>query len=598
MSEIRDSKNVVAAHIDADGNVIVGDGNMITIINLKEAAQYLALEAEIQELDENFEKTSTKIEKYPDDEDFKVESFQIDEKRTQKRKDLASLKQEVLKLAGEFSRININTERLRLAKDHFIKGEFKEARAVLSSELMGRELEALLIQQESFQQKVSENFQLLYDKSNEYLILARLTAIDFESPNHFEEANTYFEQSLRAGSSIENTFAYGAFLQEYDKFDKALKLYENILEPFRHFVQMNPDNLPELISLLTNIANLYLATGNSKISKTFYEEALNLHKNQKDIDPQKKLNLFATLIFNYSILLLTMDELDLAKSNLYNALSIRRDLAENNPDEFLDGVARVLYHLGLLHKLENQFILAETCLNEALQIRRNLLNLNSQNSMLAVANSLNELANLHQSTNDLDTAKNLYEESLEMYRPLSNANPYANLRYLEGTLYNLANLYNSLNESDSAIAMYEEVLLINRRLTALGLASYLSNVLDILESLSSLYEKRNQFFKIHDIYLKTLEVYQPFSESQPYIYLPYVAVSASKMSIFYLKNSPNKDKSLYYCKVAFKSARPFIYLTDNAHEYIIELSRKVIGTIYKIVTEWEEDFEKFQKEIQ
>lgn len=595
MSEIRDSKNVVAAHIDADGNVIVGDGNTITIINLKEAAQYIALEAEIQELDENFEKTNTKIEKYPDDEDFKVELFRIDEKRTQKRKDLASLKQEVLKLAEEFSRVNINTERLRLAKDHFIKGEFKEARAVLSSESMGRELEALLIQQESFQQKASENFQLLYDKSNEYLILARLTAIDFDSSDHYERANIYFEQSLRAGRSIDNTFAYAAFLVEYDHPNKALRLYEEILEPYRDFIKENPDNISSLINLLTNIASLNLAIGRFDISKNFYEEALTLHKNLDNINSQKQLSSLSSILLNFSILLLILNELDLAKSNFYESLRIRRNLAKINPNEFLSGVARILYHLGLLHAIENQYIIAENCHKEALKIRKKISN--KPESMLNVANSSNELANLYYSKGEFEKARKLYKESLKIYRKLSKFNPYANLRYLEGTVYNLANLYKSVNESDLAIDLYEELLLINRRLTGLGLASYLSNVLDTLEDLSILYEQRNHFSKIQEIHLQIIEFYQPYSESKPQTYLPYIAVAALKMSILYLKNNPDRDKSLHYCKITFKSAIPFINLTDKSYEYTVELSRKVIGMVYRVIEEWGEDFEKFQKEI-
>ena len=51
---IENSKNIVNAHIDAEGNVIIGDGNNITVINLKEAAQYKYLETQLEKENKRF----------------------------------------------------------------------------------------------------------------------------------------------------------------------------------------------------------------------------------------------------------------------------------------------------------------------------------------------------------------------------------------------------------------------------------------------------------------------------------------------------------------------------------------------------------------
>ena len=83
MSEIKDSKNIVTARIDADGNVIVGDGNNITVINLKEAAQYKALEADIEKLNNRFERTQKRLQKDPDDSDAQEELLEIDTERSE-----------------------------------------------------------------------------------------------------------------------------------------------------------------------------------------------------------------------------------------------------------------------------------------------------------------------------------------------------------------------------------------------------------------------------------------------------------------------------------------------------------------------------------
>ena len=97
--------------------MIVGDGNTInTVVNLKEAAQYKKLENEITKLNAQFERTKQKLERYPEDESFQQDLLEIDAERIERQQELSSLKAEVIRLAEDFNRIPINTERLRLAQ--------------------------------------------------------------------------------------------------------------------------------------------------------------------------------------------------------------------------------------------------------------------------------------------------------------------------------------------------------------------------------------------------------------------------------------------------------------------------------------------------
>src|ERR1700712_4132598 len=131
-------KNIVSASINADGHVIVGDGN--SIVNLKEAAQYIVLEKDLAALADRMQKTHTRIEKYPDEEEFRIELLQISEAYNNTQKQINALKAEVLKLANDFSKIPINTKRLKLAKEYFEAGDFDKARAILNAENMSTEL--------------------------------------------------------------------------------------------------------------------------------------------------------------------------------------------------------------------------------------------------------------------------------------------------------------------------------------------------------------------------------------------------------------------------------------------------------------------------
>lgn len=134
---------IVGSTVNADGDVLV-NGHKVT--NIFYSAQYQELTKQRNQLQERFDKTRQKIDQYPDDEDFKVELWQIDEERQEVQNKLDDLKREVISLAETLTKIPINTERLRVARQHFEAGDYPAARAILDAEQMGSELEALLHQ--------------------------------------------------------------------------------------------------------------------------------------------------------------------------------------------------------------------------------------------------------------------------------------------------------------------------------------------------------------------------------------------------------------------------------------------------------------------
>ena len=228
---------IVGSTVTTGGGDVLVNGQKVT--NYFYSAQYQDLKKQWDDCQERFLKTKRKTEQYPDDEDFKVDLLKTDEKRQELQKKLDDLKNEVIRLAETFTKIPINTERLRLARQYFEAGDYPAARAILDAEQMGSELEALLQQKEQLQRHQIENEAQLINKANEFLILARLTAIDFTLPNRFDQTVGYFEQSLKAAQTVENTFAYAYFLQQDNQFkaagawyEKALALYRTLAEAY------------------------------------------------------------------------------------------------------------------------------------------------------------------------------------------------------------------------------------------------------------------------------------------------------------------------------------------------------------------------------
>ena len=148
-----------------------------------------------------------------------------------------------MRLAETFTKIPVNTERLKLARQHFEAGDYAAARTILDAEEMGNELDALLDQKQQLQHRQDENEAHLTDKANEFLILARLTAVDYTLADRYDKTVEYFEQSLKAAHTVENTFAYAYFLQEHNQFVAALPFLHRSIRNLPRLAERQPADL-------------------------------------------------------------------------------------------------------------------------------------------------------------------------------------------------------------------------------------------------------------------------------------------------------------------------------------------------------------------
>ena len=339
---------IVGSTVTTEGGDVLVNGHKVT--NYFYSTQYQDLKKQSNELQERFLKTRQKIEKYPDDEDFKAELLNLSNRRNEVHKLLNDLKQEVIRLAETFTKIPINSERLKLAKQHFETGDYAAARAVLDAEQMGSELDALLQRNEQLQQQQAEVQALRLEKAHEYLILARLTAIDFSIPNRFEKTVECFEHSLKATHTLENTFEYAYFLQEHNQFNTALPWYEEALGIYRRLAETNPQTyLPDVAMTLNNLAVLQKAKNEFPAAQAAYEEALGIYRRLAETNPQTYLPYVATTLNNLAVLQKAKNEFPAAQAAYEEALGIRRRLAETNPQTYLPDVAMTEINLSIFY---------------------------------------------------------------------------------------------------------------------------------------------------------------------------------------------------------------------------------------------------------
>ena len=239
----------------------------------------------------------------------------------EKRRQLQDFKREVLRLAETFSKIEINTERLKQAKQLFIQGKYREADAILKEEELSHDQEQLLSAKEGKQREWDEINKQLLSNANEFLIKAQITATNLNNPERFQEACHFYEQSIRSYTYFDNLFEYAYFLQQHNQHNEAERYYQEAMKRFGSEL-----DAPTRAMALNNL-------GNSQFDKNEFEDALKSYK---------------------------------------EALDIRRKLAQANPQTYLPYVAMTLNNLGNLQSGKNEFEDALKSYREALEVYREL----------------------------------------------------------------------------------------------------------------------------------------------------------------------------------------------------------------------------------
>jgi hypothetical protein len=420
MSEATYNLNLPNSNVGA-----IGDHNQVTQNIIVQSPDYQALMARIKD-------KRSLLELQTDPSKKSKTAGELEQLEAQ----LEQFKENIVRLAETFSKIEINTERLRQAKDYFEQGQFREADAILQAEEMVKDLNKLLQRDQQLDQQKAEVRANREQIANEFLIKVQLWATFYEQSNRFEQTCEYFAESLRALKTTDNLFAYANFLQEHNQLDQANLFYTEVLEICR-----NLRDLPNMATTLNNLANLHSDKNEMAIAEQEYQEALQIYQELAVENPRSFLQYVATTLNNLAVLHSNKNEIVIAEQEYQEALQIRRELAVENPRSFLPDVATTLNNLAVLHSDKNEMAIAEQEYQEALQIRRELAVENPRSFLPDVATTLNNLAVLHSDKNEMAIAEQEYQEALQIRRELAVENPRSFLPDVAMTLINLSIFY-------------------------------------------------------------------------------------------------------------------------------------------------------------
>ena len=272
-------------------------------------------------------------------------------------------------------------KRLREAGDNYLADTLDEIKRVLT----GESKQGLTTVYEGFKTR---------EQQNEVRVLKELieaAQIQFS----FGEARSFYECLIELSPTVEHHFKYALLLQSLNDFEKARRLYEEVLQALRELAKQNPEAYkPDVAKILNNFGVLLSDTNDLKQARDYYEEALQIRRELAVQNPEAYLPKVATSLNNLGVLLHNTNDLKKAQDYQEEALQIHRELAKQNPEAYLPDVAGSLNNLGNLLRDTNDLKKAQDYQEEALQIRRELAQQNPGAYLPNVATSLNNLGNL------------------------------------------------------------------------------------------------------------------------------------------------------------------------------------------------------------
>jgi len=561
-------KTELQQHHSGTGDNVARDKIINIYVN---AEDYKRLEKELFELKQNQEKLVQRIRTYPDDAEFQQDLIACNVKIADTQQEIEDFKADVFRLYEQFTRIPLNTERLRRAKEHFDKGEFREADAVLKAEEINAEVTQLQAEKKAATDRLAAIDQSLADRANEFLIKARISLLfpPHEGGSRFRKTKEYFEQALTVARTAEILSAYAHFFYQYNAIRQAESLSGEALKEYRRLSKSDPKAFaPKMADTLNNLAILHQATNEYGSALEEYQEALTIFRGLAQVEPKIFLPAVADNLNNLANLHQATNEYGSALEEYQEALKIRRSLSLSNPEAFLPDVAQSLNNLAVLHYHLHEYDSAVVEYEDALKIRRGFADTEPEVFLPYLAETLDNLAILHAESEEYGPALAEYEEALGIRSRLAEIEPKVFLPDVAQTLNNLAVLHGKMNEYSSAQEAYEQSLKIRRDLAESEPRTFLPYLSDSLNNLATFLQVQKEYDAALEKYKEALEIKRGLAEASPEVFLPGVTFILINLSIFYLQSVPDQAKSVVHAQEARDILIPLCKQAPHLQNYL------------------------------
>lgn len=374
------------------------------------------------------------------------ERIAISQKITEQKQLIDQFKLDVLQLAEQFSRVQVNADRLRVAKELFSQGEFEEARKRLEAEVKQIQDEQiqLLVKRDQY---FADVLPKLKTNAEELFILGLLTELDHSDPQWFPAACNYFELSIRSHPNKENVFHYAVFAWRHNKVMEAEKYYQMCLSDFAAEMP-----LADRAAVLNNLGLLHWDSNEYEKGLRECEEAFEIYKGLSRGSTWLHLAARAATVNNIAMLRNELGATEKALAEYAEVLKAYEKLERRHPHKYLLNIAMTLSNLGSMNVGKKRYKTSLRQLKKALAILKGLSDEGRGDYPFYKATALHNLGMAHSAVLNYEEAVEAYESALTIRMEAAKDNPSVYLPEASCTLANLASLYaHALKDREKSI---------------------------------------------------------------------------------------------------------------------------------------------------
>jgi len=530
------------------GIIVTGTGNIINTTQIfGKSPEYAELKKRLNGLQAAISKKADACEQMAKDslpakyrDNCRAELIALNAERDSVQKIETRFREDLIRLAESFSKIELNSRRLFLADSLFREGKIREAETLLNFKEITQEGNALLAQKERAQQTLQMTDSLLRIKADEFTLKARLKATDYADPLRYDSATLYFEQSRRYAETVENLQFFAYLLWKDNQTPLAIFYGEAAL--------LLPLTESEEAALAMNLGLFYYTNQQMAEAEKFYLRSLEIYERLAKNNPAQFEPDLARMVMNLGNFYYTNQKIAEAEKFYLHSLEIREQLAKNNPAQFEPDLARTAMNLGIFYKTAQKMAEAERFYLHSLEIYERLAKNNPAQFEPDLAKAVMNLGNFYYTNQKMAEAEKFYLHSLETYERLAKNNPAQFEPDLAMTVMNLGNFYSDVQKMAEAEKFYLRSLEIYGRLAKNNPAQFEPDLAMTVMNLGIFYKTIQKIAEAEKFYLRSLETYERLAKNNPAQFEFDLARMATNLGNFYSDVQKMAEAEKFYLR--------------------------------------------------
>ena len=491
-------------------------------------------------------------------------------------KEINAKKDYILSLATTFSRIELNTERLRIAYEEFLKGNADVVDKILDLKSLETEQKEILQSAAEIdeQKKLSDERRTL--NSNEFLLKASNTLLLDDSKNKYTTAEELFNKSLETFRNTVNLFAYGSFLISQNKFKEAASMFAECISSYSNAPGDRKKYRGDVASAYQNLAYCLEKLNKFDEAEECYHNSIKIYEEMKvdGIYVEKELSAAYNNIAN-----LKMSGIDLKEAEKYllKSLEIKKKLSESGLPEDMLSLALGFLGLGRYLAEKGDYVNSYNINGSALNILDGLRSEHPGKYDVDYARTVNNIAQMLANMGQVEVARDAFEDCLALRRSLFNNNPAGFSADLSSTLngYGLME-YRQRNYSKADILL-KEALELRRDLAHDYPESFEDEFAESLENYGMLFLNIKGAESAEPLISESIQIIEKLKRSMPQIFLLRDArLKYHRALVHYV--AEETDKAFALCNEAlgiadkFENSANARHLSESIRKFLKEAS--------------------------